>query len=46
MLNASLDMVDNTSDREHQGFLEILQEAHPLPEVKVLIEGVIKAPCA
>ena len=30
MLNMSLDVVDNASDREHQGFLEILSEAHLL----------------
>ena len=41
----SLDMVDDASDREHQGFLEVLPEAHPLQEVGVLIEGVINALC-
>ena len=45
MLNTSLDGVDNPSDRELQGFLEVLWEAHPLPQREVLIEGVIKAPC-
>ena len=38
MLNVSLDGVDDAFDREHQGFLEVLQEGHPLPEVEVLIE--------
>ena len=28
MLNASLDVVDDADDREHQGFLEVLQEAY------------------
>ena len=46
MLNTSLDVEDDAGDREHQGFLEILPEAHPLPEVEVRIGGVIKAQCA
>ena len=43
VLNAQLDLVDDTSNREHQGFLEVLLEAHPLQGVGVLIEEVIKA---
>ena len=45
MLNTLLDVVDDTSDRDHQGFLEVLLETHPLQEVRVLIEEVIKALC-
>ena len=45
MLNVPLDVVVDTGDREHQGFLEAFLEAYPLPGVKVLIEGVIKSPC-
>ena len=30
VLNAPLDMVDDAGDREHQGFLGILPEGHPL----------------
>ena len=45
VLEAPLDMVDNASDREHQGFLEVLFEAHPLQWVEVLIEEVIRALC-
>ena len=41
MLGVLLDMVDDASDREHPGFLEVLLEAHP--RVGVLIERVIKA---
>ena len=44
-LNASLDMVDDAGNREHQGFLEVLPEAHPPQGVGVLIKGVIKALC-
>ena len=43
VLNAQFDVVDDASNREHQGFLEVLPEAHPLQEVGVLIEEVIKA---
>ena len=38
LLNVSLDMVDVTNDRDHQGFLVILQKADPLPGMEVLIE--------
>ena len=44
-LNALSDVVDNTSNREYQGFLEVLPEAHPLKEAGFLIEGVIEALC-
>ena len=30
MFNVLVDMVDDASNREHQGFLEFLPEAHPL----------------
>ena len=43
VLNALLDMVDDTGNREHQGFLEVLPEAHPLQGVGVLIDEVIEA---
>ena len=43
VLDAQLDVVDGTSYREHQGFLEFLHEAHPLQGVGVLIEEVIEA---
>ena len=42
-LDMPLDMVDNASDREHQGFLEVLPEAHLLQGVGFLIEEVIQA---
>ena len=42
-LNTQLDMVDEAGEREHQGFLDVLPEAHPLQGVGVLIEEVIKA---
>ena len=29
-LNAPMDMVNNASNREYQGFLEVLPETHPL----------------
>ena len=40
MLKMSLDGVDDANEREHQGFLEVLWQAHPLLEVEVLIDGV------
>ena len=43
VLDAQLDMVDDAGKREHQGFLEVLPEAHPLQGVGVLIEDVIEA---
>ena len=43
VLNTQLDVVDDASDRENQGFLEVLPEAQPLQGVGVLIEEVIKA---
>ena len=42
-LDVSLDLVEDVGNREHQGFLEVLPEVHPLQGVGVLIEGVIKA---
>ena len=45
MLDALLDVEDDADNREHQGFLEILWEAHPLPEMEVLTERVIEALC-
>ena len=44
-LNALLDAVDDTGDREHQGFIEVLLEAHLLQGVRVLIEEVVEALC-
>ena len=35
----------HSSDREHQEFIEVFPEAHPLQGVRVLIEEVIKALC-
>ena len=43
VLEAESCLVDDAGDREHQGFLEVLPEAHPLQGVGVLIEEVIKA---
>ena len=43
-LDMPLDVVDNASNREHQGFLEVLPEAHPIQgAVGVLIEKMMKA---
>ena len=42
-LNTQLDVVDDAGDQEHQRFLEVLPEAHPLQGMEVLIEEVIKA---
>ena len=42
-LDAQLDVVDDAGDREHQRFLKVLPEAHPLQGLGVLIEEVIKA---
>ena len=42
-LNTQLDVVDDASNREHPGFLEVLPEAHPPQGVGLLIEEVIKA---
>ena len=38
-----LDVPDGASNREHQGFLEVLPEAHPLWGMEVMLEEVIKA---
>ena len=43
VLNAQLNVVDDAGDREHQGFLDVLLEVHPLQGVGVLIGEVIKA---
>ena len=45
MLGMLVEVVDNVGDREHKGFLEAPQEAHPLMGVVVLMEGVVKALC-
>ena len=45
VLDASLNVVDDAGDREHQGFLEALPEAHLLQGMGALIEGVNKALC-
>ena len=42
-LDAQLDVVDDAGDKEHQGFQEVLPEAHPLQGMEVLIQEVIKA---
>ena len=41
-LDALLNVVDNTGDRAHQGFIGVLPETHPLWDW-ILIEEVIKA---
>ena len=42
-LNALLDVVDDASDREHQGFQEVFLGAHSHQGLGVLIEEVIEA---
>ena len=44
-LDMQLDVVDDASDREHPGFLQVPLEAYPLQGVGALIEEVIKPLC-
>ena len=40
-----VEVVDGVGNREHLGFLDASQEAHPLLGVEVLIVKVIKVLC-
>ena len=43
VLDTQLDVVDDASNREHEGLLEVLPDTHPPQGVTVLIEEVITA---